>query len=264
MNAIAIALARPSTSDPLARHRVVSRTEFTKARLALLKKEKELMHLQDEVARARRALPWVKIAKDYVFDTPDGPRKLTDLFGANSQLIVQHFMLAPGWDAGCIGCSFMADGTDGALAHLTHHDVTFVAVSRAPLAEINAFKQRMGWRFPWVSSNGSDFNFDFDVSFTPEARAARKVYYNYRERDDMGTDEMPGISVFYKNPAGEIFHTYSTYERGVEAMMTAYRFLDLTPKGRNEPEPRAGLTQWVRLHDEYEAPAETHGCCAHK
>jgi len=229
-------------------HPVVTRDQWLAERKALLAREKELTHLGDQVARERRALPWVRIDKDYVFDTPEGRRPLAELFDGRRQLLVQHFMLAPGWQAGCKSCSYMADHTDGATVHLTQRDVTFVAVSRAPLAEIERFRQRMGWRFRWVSSHGSDFNYDFRVSFAPDERANGGGDYNYG-RTPPG-DEMPGISAFVKNDAGEVFHTYSTYGRGVEVMMHTYNLLDLTPKGRDED----GLDftmAWVRHHDRY-------------
>ncbi len=233
-------------------HPVVTRDQWLAERKALLAREKELTHLGDQVARERRALPWVRIDKDYVFDTPDGRRPLVELFDGRRQLLVQHFMLAPGWQAGCKSCSYMADHTDGAMVHLTQRDVTFVAVSRAPLAEIERFRQRMGWRFRWVSSHGTDFNYDFRVSFAPDERANGGGDYNYG-RTPPG-DEMPGISAFVKNDAGEVFHTYSTYGRGVEVMMHTYRLLDLTAQGRDED--GLGFTMaWVRHHDRYEPAA---------
>lgn len=228
-------------------HAVVSRDDWLTARRDLLKAEKKLTHLRDEVARERRALPWVRIDKAYVFDTPDGPRTLADLFDGRSQLLVQHFMFAPGWKEGCASCSFMADHTDGMNLHLAHHDVAMVAVSRAPLAEIERYRERMGWRFRWVSSFGADFNYDFRVSFTPEEIAAGEIDYNFGEWSETG-EEWPGVSAFFKDDAGEVFRTYSTYGRGVEVMMGAYAMLDLTAKGRNEK----GAMDWVRRHDRYE------------
>jgi predicted dithiol-disulfide oxidoreductase (DUF899 family) len=228
-------------------HAVVSHDEWLTARRELLKAEKELTRHHDKVARDRLALPWVRIDKDYVFDTLDGPRSLADLFDGRSQLLVQHFMLAPGWQQGCKSCSFMADHTDGMNMHLAHHDVTMLAVSRAPLAEIERYRTRMGWQFRWVSSFGNDFNYDFRVSFTPEQVATGKIDYNFGESDD-AEEELPGISAFYKNEAGEIFRTYSTYFRGVEVMMGTYNMLDLAPKGRN----KNGGMSWVRRHDQYE------------
>lgn len=242
--------ASKTSTDSLRDHRVVTPDQWLAARKALLAREKELTHLRDEVARERRMLPWERVEKHYVFDTPQGPRALADLFDGRRQLVVQHFMLGPGWKQGCPSCSFMADHTDGALVHLRQRDVTFVAVSRGTLAEIERFRQRMGWQFPWVSSNGNDFNFDFNVSFRKEEIARGEVYYNYRMQSGMG-EEMPGISVFYKDDAGEVFHTYSTFGRGVEMMMGTYVFLDNVPKGRDEAEGE-GMA-WVRHHDKYGA-----------
>ncbi len=235
-------------------HKTVSRDEWLAARTALLAKEKDFTRLRDRLSAERRALPWVKVEKAYRFDTAEGSKTLGDLFGGRSQLVVDHFMLGPGWGQGCVGCSFGADHI-GCLVHLEHHDVSVVVVSRAPLAEIEAYKSRMGWRFDWVSSCGSDFNFDYHVSFTRDDLAKGKVYYNYRETEG-GIEELPGLSVFFKNEAGEIFHTYSSYARGAEELITTYMILDLTPKGRNETGPNRNLTDWVRRHDEYEdAPA---------
>ena len=228
-------------------HAVVSRDDWLTARRDLLKAEKELTHSRDKVARERLALPWVRMEKEYLFDTPDGPRTLADLFDGRSQLLVQHFMFAPGWKEGCPSCSFMADHTDGMNEHLSHHDVTMIAVSRAPLAEIERYRNRMGWRFPWVSSHGSPFNYDFRVSFTPEDVASGHIDYNFGEWQETG-GEWPGLSAFFKDEAGDVFHTYSTYGRGVEVMMGTYAMLDLMPKGRNEVE---GM-DWVRRHDRYE------------
>jgi len=240
-------------------HKTVSRDEWLAARTALLAKEKEFTQLRDRLSTERRALPWVKVEKAYRFDTTEGSKTLADLFGGRSQLVVDHFMLGPGWGQGCAGCSFGADHI-GCLVHLEHHDVSVVVVSRAPLAEIEAYKKRMGWRFDWVSSFGSDFNFDYHVSFTPDDLAKGKVYYNYRETDG-GIEELPGLSVFFKNEAGEIFHTYSSYARGAEELITTYMVLDLTPKGRNETGPNRNLTDWVRRHDEYEDTAVAASCC---
>jgi predicted dithiol-disulfide oxidoreductase (DUF899 family) len=245
-------------------HQVVSKDRWTGERKKLLAREKELTRLRDQIARERRALPWMRIEKNYVFDTPEGRRTLAALFEGRRQLLVQHFMLGPGWEQGCKSCSFMADHTDGMNAHLAHRDVTFVAVSRAPLAEIERFRQRMGWRFKWVSSNGTDFNYDFGVSFTPEQVAKGDLGYNYGTSPHVN-DELPGVSVLYKDEAGDIFHTYSTYGRGVEVMMGTYNMLDLTPKGRDERDGHG--MEWVRHHDRYEpapaakaAPAAA-GCC---
>lgn len=228
-------------------HAVVTHEDWLAARRDLLQKEKELTHLRDSVANERLALPWERIEKDYVFDTLDGPRSLAGLFEGRSQLVVQHFMLAPGWKEGCPSCSFMADHTDGMNLHLANHDVTMIAVSRAPLADIERYRKRMGWTFGWVSSFGSDFNFDFRVSFTPEEVASGHIDYNFGGWNMTG-EEWPGVSAFIKNEAGEVFRTYSTYGRGVEVMMGTYAMLDLTPKGRNE----ARGMDWVRRHDRYE------------
>jgi len=240
-----------TSESSVGNHPVVSHEEWIAERRKLLAREKELTHLRDQVARERRALPWERIDKVYTFDAPEGTRTLADLFDGRRQLLVQHFMLAPGWAQGCPSCSFMADHTDGMNVHLAHRDVTFVAISRAPLADIERFRRRMGWKFRWVSSFGSDFNHDFHVSFRPE-EAQGPVYYNYG-RQPFECEELPGISVFIKDHAQEVFHSYSTYRRGVEAMMGTYNLLDLTPKGRDEDD---GAMAWVRHHDRYEpAPA---------
>ena len=229
--------------------KVVSRDEWLIARKDLLTREKELTRLRDEVSRHRRELPWVKIDKEYVFDGPDGKETLADLLDGRSQLIVYHFMLGPGWEEGCKSCSYLADHFDGANWHLPHRDVTFVVVSRALLSEIEPFKKRMGWRFKWVSSHGNDFNFDYHVSATGEEKAKGKMYYNYKTQELM-SDELPGLSVFYKDENGDVFHTYSTYARGLDILVGAYNFLDLVPKGRDED--RLDFTmEWVRHHDRY-------------
>jgi predicted dithiol-disulfide oxidoreductase (DUF899 family) len=241
---------------------VVTREAWLEARKQFLAKEKELTHLRDEVARERRALPWVRIDKNYAFDAPEGKRTLAQLFDGRRQLVVQHFMFAPGWEQGCPSCSFMADHTDGMTVHLAQRDVSFVAVSRAPLAEIERFRRRMGWRFKWVSSHGSDFNFDFGVSFTPEEVARGEVDYNYG-RWPFAFEELPGISAFYQDEAGAVYHAYSTYGRGVEAMMGTYSLLDLMPAGRDERDVPNKM-EWVRHHDRY-APVEKSACpaCSH-
>jgi predicted dithiol-disulfide oxidoreductase (DUF899 family) len=253
-------------------HAVVSEAEWIEARVELLKKEKEMTRLRDQLSRQRRELPWRKVEKEYVFDTPEGQKKLADLFAGRSQLIVKHFMFGPGWKEGCVGCSFESDHVEGALVHLEHHDVSYVAVARAPLSEIEGFKKRMGWHFRWVSSYGSDFNYDFHVSFTPEEVAKGEAYYNYKVQNP-GIDELSGNSVFYRNEAGEIFHTYSAFGRGAEEVLGTYMLLDLTPKGRNET-GRGNLTDWVRHRDRYGAggqvaetgryvPASEGGECCH-
>jgi len=228
--------------------KVVSEPEWLVARKDLLTREKELTRLRDEVSRHRRELPWVKIDKEYIFDGPDGRQTLADLFDGRSQLIVYHFMLGPGWEEGCKSCSYLADHFDGANGHLPHRDVTFVVISRAPLSQIQSYQKRMGWRFKWLSSHGKDFNFDYHVSFTEEDEKKGKVYYNYATQEFI-SDELPGLSVFYKDENGDVFHTYSTYARGLDILVGAYNLLDLTPKGRNE-NPDATM-DWVRRHDEY-------------
>lgn len=234
--------------------RIVTRTEWLAARTQHLLKEKELTRLQDQVKAERRQLPWVKVEKQYTFDSPHGKKSLADLFAGRSQLIVQHFMFGPGWKEGCIGCSFNADHVESALVHLEHHDVSFVAVARAPLPLIEAYQARMGWRFAWVSSYGSDFNFDYHVSFAPDRPAPDDLYYNYSTRP-ADSEELSGHTVFYRDSSGEVFHTYSTYGRGDESLINTYNYLDMTPKGRNETGPEYNLTDWVRRHDEYEPHA---------
>lgn len=236
-------------------HPVVSADQWLAQRHTLLAREKAMTRLRDEVAAQRRALPWTRVDKRYTFDTLQGPRALADLFDGRSQLLVQHFMFGPEWEQGCPSCSFMADHLGGMELHLQHRDVSVLAISRAPLAEIERFRQRMGWQFRWASSHGSDFNHDFAVSFTPEQRARGngEVLYNYGMRP-FPADEAPGISVFVLSDAGEVFHTYSTFGRGVEAMMGTYQLLDLTPKGRHETNPAYPM-DWVRHHDRY-APAQ--------
>jgi predicted dithiol-disulfide oxidoreductase (DUF899 family) len=228
--------------------KVVPREQWLVARKDLLTREKELTRLRDEVSRHRRELPWVKINKEYIFEGPNGRETLADLFDGRSQLIVYHFMLGPGWEEGCKSCSFLADHFDGANWHLPHRDVTFAVVSRAPFSQIEPFKKRMGWRFKWVSSHGSDFNFDYHVSATEAEQAKGEVYYNYGRQEFM-SDELPGLSVFYRDENGDVFHTYSTYARGLDILVGAYNLLDLVPKGRDE-NPDATM-DWVRRHDEY-------------
>ena len=227
----------------------VSREEWLAARKRHLIKEKELTRLRDDLGRQRRELPWVRVEKQYVFDGPDGKETLADLFDGRSQLIGYHFMFGPGWEEGCPSCSFLADHIDGAAVHLAQRDVTLLAVSRAPLPQIEAFKKRMGWRFKWVSSYESDFNRDYHVSFTKDEIAKGKVYYNY-DMQEFGSEEAPGASVFYKERTGEIFHTYSAYARGLDMLVGAYNYLDLVPKGRDE-DALAFTMAWVRHHDRY-------------
>ncbi|RDJ25151.1 DUF899 domain-containing protein [Bosea caraganae] len=240
-------------------HPIVSREEWLAARQALLAHEKEETRLRDKVRAARQALPWVKLGKDYAFETPTGTRKLADLFDGRSQLMIYHFMFGPDWEAGCPGCSFLADHLDGTLPHLNNHDVTLVAVSRAPLAKIEAYKRRMGWGFPWVSSFGSDFNSDFHVSFTPEELASGAVDYNFRRTPSGDAhDELPGLSAFIRNDEGEVFHTYSGYARGSEDVIGTLMLLDRAPLGRNE----SSTMNFVKRHDEYEQAPKAHACCA--
>ena len=222
-----------------------------------------MTRLRDRIAERRRQLPWVKVDKTYSFDTPQGPKTLADLFEGRSQLIIQHFMFAPDWDQGCVGCSFGLDHIEAALQHIQHHDVSFVAVARAPLAQLAAFWKRMGWQAKVASSANSDFNYDFHVSFTPEQVSAGKAFYNFEDAD-VPLEDLPGLSVFYKDPHGDIFHTYSTYGRGSEGIVTAYALLDLTPKGRNETGPNFDLTDWVKHHDLYDkqdAHTNKADCC---
>jgi predicted dithiol-disulfide oxidoreductase (DUF899 family) len=253
--------------------RIVSADEWLAARKALLIKEKALTRAQDAIAAERRQLPMVRVDKPYVFDTAAGPKTLAELFDGRSQLMVYHFMLGPDWTEGCASCSFLADHIDGTLVHLAHRDVTMMVVSRAPLANIDAFKRRMGWKFPWVSSYGNDFNRDYHVSFSEEDAASGTAYYNYQAQQH-ALDEMPGVSVFFKNDAGEVLHTYSTFGRGGEALIGTYQYLDFVPKGRDE-DGLAFTMAWVRHHDRYGAdyvldPAQlyqvpakvTSGCCA--
>jgi predicted dithiol-disulfide oxidoreductase (DUF899 family) len=230
-------------------HTTATREAWLEARRDLLAAEKDLTRRSDQVAQLRRQLPWVRVDKEYSFEGPDSRQRLADLFEGRSQLLVQHFMFTPGDEEVCPSCSFMADHTDGMTVHLAHRDVTFVAISRAPFAEIERFRRRMGWQFKWLSSHGTSFNYDFRVSFTPEEVAKGALPYNY------GTwphafEEWPGVSVFLKDDAGEVFHTYSTYGRGVEVMMGTYRLLDLTPKGRDERDTFYKM-EWLRYHDSY-------------
>jgi predicted dithiol-disulfide oxidoreductase (DUF899 family) len=231
-------------------HDVVSQEEWLAARRAHLAKEKEFTRLRDELSAERRALPWTRVEKRYAFEGLEGTQTLAELFDGRSQLIAYHFMFGPGWEQGCPSCSFLADHIDGALVHLAHRDVTLVAVSRAPLPEIEAFRKRMRWRFRWLSSFGSDFNADFHVSFGADELARGEVYYNYGITS-FPSEEGPGASVFYKDADGTIFHTYSAYARGLDMLIGAYNYLDLMPKGRDEAE-LPWTTAWVRHHDRYE------------
>ena len=240
-------------------HRIVTREEWLEERRKHLEHEKDLTRMQEALATERRGLPWVKIDTPYTFDGPDGRETLAQLFAGKRQLIVNHFMFGPGWGEGCVGCSFGADHVDAALPHLLQRDVNYVAVSRAPLAEIERFRHRMGWQFPWVSSHGSDFNHDFHVSFTEKELARGDVDYNY-VRQHFPSAEAPGISVFYRDADGTVFHTYSTYGRGVEVMMGTYALLDLAPKGRDE-EGLEHTMAWVRHHDKYASQPQGGACC---
>jgi predicted dithiol-disulfide oxidoreductase (DUF899 family) len=230
--------------------KIVSRDEWLTARKKLLAREKQLTRERDAVAAERRQLPWVKIEKNYVFDGPDGKVTLSDLFDGKSQLIIYHFMFGPDWKEGCPSCSFNMDHTDGALVHLAQRDVSFAAISRATYPKLAAFKKRMGWHFNWVSSNGNDFNRDYHVVFTKEELATGKVYHNFNMEAFPGTDA-PGISVFYKDKEGNIFHTYSAYARGTETTMNTYNFLEYVPKGRDE-EGLSFTMSWLRHHDRYD------------
>jgi len=230
-------------------HKIVSREEWTDARKKLLKKEKEETKMRDELSAERRKLPWVKIEKDYVFSGPKSDVSLSELFNGRSQLLVYHFMFGPDWKEGCPSCSFLCDHIDAAVPHLAARDVQVVMISRAPLPKIEAFKKRMGWHFDWVSSNANDFNHDFNVSFTPQEMAKGKVYYNYTLQE-FPSAEAPGISVFYKNADGEIFHAYSTFGRGLDSVVGTYVLLDMVPKGRDE-DHLAFSMEWVRHHDRY-------------
>jgi len=240
-----------TTSTGVQDHAVVSPKEWIASRKELLRKEKEFTKLRDELSRQRRELPWEKIENEYVFDGPNGKVTLAQLFNGKSQLIIYHFMFGPGWEQGCPSCSYLSDHFDGTQIHLAHRDVTLAVVSRAPMAQIAAFKKRMGWQFPWVSSFANDFNRDYHVSFTKDEMSHGKVTYNYVEITGPPAEELPGASVFYKNAAGEIFHTYSTYGRGLDMLVGTYQFLDLAPKGRDE-EGLAHSMAWVRHHDRYE------------
>jgi predicted dithiol-disulfide oxidoreductase (DUF899 family) len=236
-------------NDGLEDHPVVSREEWLSARRAFLAKEKEFTRLRDDLSRQRRALPWERVDATYAFDGPRGEETLPELFDGRSQLVVYHFMFAPEWEEGCPHCSFWADNFDGIDVHLAHRDVTFVAISRAPLAKIEAFRKRMGWSFKWLSSSRSDFNYDYQASFRPEDIERGEVFYNYATTGLDHTDR-EGVSVFHRDASGDVFHTYSCYARGIDMLNGAYHYLDLVPKGRDED----GLEMpqaWVRHHDRY-------------
>ena len=240
-------------------HEVVSKGQWVEARKRLLAKEKEFTRLREQLSEERRALPWMRIDKDYTFDGPNGRETLAQLFGDRSQLVVYHFMFAPEWDVGCKNCSFWADNFNGITAHLRQRDVSFVAISRAPLAKLQAFAKRLGWTFKWVSSNGTDFNYAFEVSFRPDAIARGDAAYNFGKLssfrsggsvlNNFAPSDMPGISVFAKDESGRIFRTYATYGRGIDMMNTAHHYLDLVPKGRDEG---GNIMAWVKLRDVYD------------
>ena len=231
-------------------HPVVSHDAWLSARTTFLAQEKEFTRLRDELSQQRRALPWERVGKAYVFDGPRGPETLAELFDKKSQLIVYHFMFSPEWDEGCLHCSFWADNFNGIPVHLRHRDTSFVAISRAPLAKIERFKARMGWNFKWVSSYANEFNFDYHVSFTPQQVKSGSAFYNYAT-SEIDDTEYAGVSVFYRDPSGAVFHTYSAYARGIDLLNGAYHYLDLAPKGRDEAGPE-GPQGWVRFHDQYE------------
>lgn len=239
-----------NTETTITDHRVVSREEWIAARKQLLNKEKEATRLRDQLAAERRALPWLKVEKEYVFDAPEGKVTLSDLFDGRSQLIIKHFMMGPGQVGQCVGCSLEVDHMDGILVHLQNHDVTYAVVARAPIEEIEAVRKQMGWRFRWVSSHNSDFNYDFNVSFTPGQVAAGRAFYNY-ETENPWMEDRSGDSVFFKDEQGRIFHTYSTFGRGGEEFLGIYRYLDATPKGRDENGPYRTLADWVRPRTMY-------------
>jgi predicted dithiol-disulfide oxidoreductase (DUF899 family) len=232
-----------------AEHRVVSSRDWLAARRDLLAKEKEFNRLRDELSAARRELPWEKVEKDYVFDGSNGKETLADLFAGRSQLVVYHFMFAPEWDSGCKSCSWWADNFERNVVHLAQRDVTMLAISRAPLDKLEAFKKRMGWTFKWLSTDGNDFAYDYHVLFKPDPARPGEIDYNYRWRKSSMSD-LPGISVFFRDTDGAIYHTYSTYERGVDMMNAGYHYLDLVPKGRDE-DGLSGTQSWVRYRDDY-------------
>jgi predicted dithiol-disulfide oxidoreductase (DUF899 family) len=240
-------------TDSLLDHEIVSRKEWLIARKDLLKREKQLTRLRDQLAAERRALPWVKIDKEYVFDTPEGEVTLAELFDGRGQLFIKHFMMAPGQETQCVGCSLEVDHIDGILPHLERHDVSYVAVARAPIEEIEAVRKRMGWKFRWVSSYHSEFNYDFNVSFIREDVTPGRTIYNYGTLPEWAAqiEDLSGDSVFYKDEDGQIFHTYSTFGRGGEEFLGIYRFLDATPKGREENGPYHSLTDWARPRNMY-------------
>jgi predicted dithiol-disulfide oxidoreductase (DUF899 family) len=250
-------MAAIKTVSGVKEHKVVSEKQWLAARKALLVKEKKFTRLRDQLAQQRRNLPWVKVERNYVFDGPDGKVSLADLFCGKSQLIIYHFMFGPDWEEGCPHCSFWADHFDSVNFHIGQRDTAFAVISRAPWKEIKPFKKRMGWQFKWLSSFKTDFNFDFNVSFTPEQRKSGEAIYNYAPLE-MDMDEREGVSAFYRDQKGDIYHTYSSYERGIDLMNTTYNFLDLTAKGRDENPDHS--QDWVRYHDQYKG-ASGRCCC---
>jgi predicted dithiol-disulfide oxidoreductase (DUF899 family) len=242
---------REANLKAIAEHPVVSQDEWNSARLTLVKREKQLMKLNDELAAEKRALPWVKVETQYFFNSRRGKVSLSDLFEGRSQLFVKHFMMGPHQDWQCSGCSLEVDHVAQLLEHFAHHDMSYVAIARAPLDEIEVVRKKMNWHFNWVSSAESDFNFDFHVSFKPDEIAARKATYNFREFDPDGSTDLSGNSVFYKNEKGEIFHTYGTFGRGGEQFLGIYAFFDVLPKGREEYGPMHALPDWAKPHDAY-------------
>jgi predicted dithiol-disulfide oxidoreductase (DUF899 family) len=230
-------------------HQIASKNEWIAARKVLLKKEKEFTALRDQLSQQRRDLPWVAVDKEYVFDGPNGKQTLLDLFDGRSQLIIYHFMYDPNWDAGCPSCSFWADNFNNIIVHLNQRDVTMIAVSRAPYSKIDSYKKRLGWDFKWVSSFDTYFNHDYYVSFTSEELEKKEGFYNYTIQDPT-VSELPGVSVFYKDPSGKIYHTYSAYSRGIDILNNTYNYLDIVPKGRDEDGYEFSMA-WVRRHDEY-------------
>ncbi|MGE5706453.1 MAG: DUF899 domain-containing protein [Nitrososphaerales archaeon] len=235
--------------DLLEEHKIVSKEEWIEARKALLKNEKEFTILRDQLSQQLRDLPWVAVNKEYVFEGENGKQTLSELFDGRSQLIVYHFMFDPSWEAGCLHCSFWADNFNGIIVHLNHRDTSMIAVSRAPYSKLAVYRKRMGWDFKWVSSYDTDFNFDYHMSFTQEELVKKKAFYNLVAQDT-SSPEREGVSVFYKDPAGRIFHTYSAYARGIDMLNVAYHYLDLVPKGRDEADHEFRQF-WVRRHNEY-------------
>ena len=233
----------------MANHHIVSREEWLEARKAHLQKEKEFTRQRDQLSQERRDMPWVKVDKEYVFEGPNGKESLSDLFEDKSQLMIYHFMFGPDWDEGCPSCSFWADNYNGIVVHLKHREITMLAISRAKLEKLEAYKKRMGWGFKWVSSFDNDFNRDYHVSFTEEETQKGEMYYNYH-RTHFPSSEGPGISVFYKDEDGTVYHTYSCYARGLDMLNGAYHMIDLTPKGRMEQGQRN--MYWLKRHDQYE------------